>query len=102
MNPQPPVPFIDIYSRVPPGTHVPRVVNAIIEIPKGRRNKFEVDKNTGLIKLDRYLYSSSHYSGERGIHFALAALLWALDAVDESGVGRRLGSDRLLQQAVEQ
>ncbi len=45
---------------------MPRVVNAIIEIPKGRRNKFEVDKNTGLIKLDRYLYSSSHYPGDYG------------------------------------
>jgi len=33
-------------------------VNMIVEIPKGRRTKFEVDKATGLIKMDRYLYSS--------------------------------------------
>jgi inorganic pyrophosphatase len=54
------------YSHVPPGTHLPDVVHAIIEIPKGRRSKFEVDKRTGLIRLDRYLYSSSHYPGDYG------------------------------------
>lgn len=51
---------------VPPGTHVPEVVHAIIEIPQGRRSKFEVCKKTGLIKLDRYLFSSSHYPGDYG------------------------------------
>ena len=54
------------YANVPPGTNVPSVVHAIVEIPKGRRSKFEVDKRTGLIKLDRYLYSSSHYPGDYG------------------------------------
>lgn len=54
------------YSNVPPGTNIPSVVNAIVEIPKGRRSKFEIDKATGLIKLDRYLYSSSHYPGDYG------------------------------------
>ena len=49
-----------------PGTGIPRVANAIIEIPKGHRNKFEVDKETGLFRLDRYLYSSSHYPGDYG------------------------------------
>lgn len=57
---------IDRYQHVPPGTDLPTVVNAIVEIPKGRRSKFEVDKRTGLIKLDRYLYSSSHYPGDYG------------------------------------
>ena len=54
------------YSDIPPGTDVPRVVNVIVEIPKGRRSKFEVDKKTGLMRLDRYLYSSSHYPGDYG------------------------------------
>ncbi len=49
-----------------PGSKSPEFVNAIVEIPKGRRSKFEVDKETGLIKLDRYLYSSSHYPGDYG------------------------------------
>src|SRR3954452_11803619 len=54
------------YANVPPGTDIPRVVNVIVEIPKGRRSKFEVDKKTGLMRLDRYLYSSSHYPGDYG------------------------------------
>ena len=56
----------DTLGQVSAGTNVPSVVNAIVEIPKGRRSKFEVDKATGLIKLDRYLYSSSHYPGDYG------------------------------------
>ncbi|MEJ2720470.1 MAG: inorganic diphosphatase [bacterium] len=56
----------DYFSHVPPTTSKPRVVNAIIEIPKGHRCKFEIDKKTGLFKLDRYLYSSSHYPGDYG------------------------------------
>jgi inorganic pyrophosphatase len=51
---------------VPPGPNIPQVVNCIVEIPKGRRSKFEVDKKTGLIRLDRYLYSSLHYPGDYG------------------------------------
>jgi inorganic pyrophosphatase len=54
------------FMNVPPGTKLPGVVNAIVEIPKGRRSKFEVDKATGLMRLDRYLYSSSHYPGDYG------------------------------------
>ncbi len=54
------------FSRIPPGTKIPKVVNAIIEIPKGCRNKFELDKATGMIRLDRYLFSSSHYPGDYG------------------------------------
>jgi len=70
------------YSDVPPGTDIPRVVNVIVEIPKGRRSKFEVDKKTGLMRLDRYLYSSSHYPGDYGfIPQTLADDGDALDAV---------------------
>ena len=54
------------FSSVSPGTNIPHAVNTIIEIPKGRRSKFELDKKTGLIKLDRYLYSASHYPGDYG------------------------------------
>jgi inorganic pyrophosphatase len=54
------------FMSVPPGTDIPSTVNAIVEIPKGRRSKFEIDKNTGLIRLDRFLYSSSHYPGDYG------------------------------------
>src|SRR5581483_12247244 len=54
------------YMSIPPGTDLPRVVHTIVEIPKGRRSKFEIDKKTGLMRLDRYLFSSSHYPGDYG------------------------------------
>lgn len=60
------MPWIAKYADLSPGTDIPRVVNAIIEIPKGRRNKYELDKKSGLFKLDRHLYSSSHYPGDYG------------------------------------
>lgn len=42
------------------------VVEAIIEIPFRSRNKFEVDKKTGRLKLDRVLYSAMGYPTEYG------------------------------------
>lgn len=46
---------------VPPGDNAPRVVNAIIEIPQGSRCKYEIDKPSGLLKLDRVIFSSFYY-----------------------------------------
>ncbi len=43
------------------GEKAPEVVNAVIEIPQGSRAKYEVDKPTGLLRLDRVIYSSFHY-----------------------------------------
>ena len=54
------------YMMIPPGTGEHGVANMIVEIPKGRRTKFEVDKTYGLIKMDRFLYSSSMYPGDYG------------------------------------
>lgn len=42
------------------------VVESVIEIPMGTKNKFEINKNTGKIKLDRVLYSALTYPGEYG------------------------------------
>lgn len=39
---------------------------AIIEIPKGSKKKYELDKTTGLIKLDRILFTSTHYPSNYG------------------------------------
>jgi inorganic pyrophosphatase len=46
---------------VPYGENAPRVVNAVIEIPQGSRAKYEIDKESGLLKLDRIIYSSFYY-----------------------------------------
>lgn len=43
------------------GDDAPKEVNALIEIPQGSRAKYEMDKSTGLLKLDRVIYSSFHY-----------------------------------------
>ncbi len=43
------------------GSGAPAHVNALIEISQGSRGKYEIDKETGLLKLDRVIYSSFHY-----------------------------------------
>lgn len=48
------------------GDNAPDVVNAIIEIPRNSRAKYELDKETGLLKLDRVLYSSTYYPANYG------------------------------------
>lgn len=39
---------------------------AVIEITKGGKNKYELDKETGLLKLDRVLYTATHYPANYG------------------------------------
>ena len=39
---------------------------AVIEIPKGSQCKYELDKHTGLLRLDRVLYTSTHYPANYG------------------------------------
>ncbi len=46
---------------VEPGAGKPRIVNAVIEIPQGSRAKYEIDKPSGLLKMDRVIHSSFHY-----------------------------------------
>ena len=43
------------------GKKSPQIVNALIEISQGSRAKYEIDKTTGLLILDRVIYSSFHY-----------------------------------------
>ena len=49
------------FKDLPIGSQFPRVINAVVEIPKGSRNKYEYDVDLGVFKLDRVLYSSMHY-----------------------------------------
>ena len=48
------------------GNDGPNIVQAIIEIPSGSRAKYELDKDSGLLRLDRVLYSSVHYPATLG------------------------------------
>lgn len=43
------------------GKQPPEFVNGLIEIPRGSKAKFEIDKESGLIKLDRVLFASMYY-----------------------------------------
>jgi inorganic pyrophosphatase len=49
-----------------PGEHVPKEFNAVIEIPLGSSVKYELDKASGLIKMDRVLYSAVYYPANYG------------------------------------
>jgi inorganic pyrophosphatase len=49
------------WHEVSVGNNPPEFVNAIIEIPRGSKAKYEVDKESGLIKLDRVIYASMYY-----------------------------------------
>src|SRR3989304_1515810 len=42
------------------------VIEVVIEIPRGSRNKYEIDEATGAVRLDRVLYSSVHYPTDYG------------------------------------
>lgn len=54
------------WHRVAVGEQAPNVVNGIIEIPKNTRAKYELDKESGLLKMDRVLFSSINYPQNYG------------------------------------
>lgn len=51
---------------IPTGPQPPSEVTAVIEIPTNERNKYELDKELGVFRLDRVLYSAVHYPGDYG------------------------------------
>ena len=54
------------WHEVSPGEKLPELVNAIVEIPKNHRAKYELDKESGMLKLDRVLYASINYPANYG------------------------------------
>jgi inorganic pyrophosphatase len=58
--------MIHPWHDVTPGEAIPREFSAIIEIPAGSSVKYELDKQSGLIKLDRVLYSAVYYPANYG------------------------------------
>src|SRR5271170_5307812 len=63
-----PEPFILMHAwhDVTPGENLPREFTAVVEIPMGSSVKYELDKETGLLKLDRILYSAVYYPANYG------------------------------------
>ncbi|HEY5502686.1 MAG TPA: inorganic diphosphatase [Candidatus Anoxymicrobiaceae bacterium] len=62
------------------GDDFPEVVEVLVEVPKGSRNKYEWDPESERIKLDRVLYSSVHYPADYG--FIIDTLAEDGDEVD--------------------
>jgi len=54
------------WHSVTAGRNVPEYVTGVIEIPKGSRAKYELDKDSGLLRMDRVLYSSVYYPANYG------------------------------------
>jgi len=54
------------WHKVSVGKNAPEVVNGIIEIPMNTRAKYELDKETGMLMMDRVLYSSMYYPANYG------------------------------------
>jgi len=58
--------MIHAWHDISPGEHIPIEFNTVIEIPFGSSVKYELDKQSGLIKLDRVLYSAVYYPANYG------------------------------------
>jgi inorganic pyrophosphatase len=71
---------MNLWHDISVGKNVPEEINAIIEIPRGSHNKYEIDKETGLIALDRANYSNAPYPFDYG--FAPQTLWEDGDALD--------------------
>ena len=56
----------NIWHDISPKRISPSDFVACIEIPKGGKNKYEMDKETGMLYLDRVLYTSTHYPANYG------------------------------------
>jgi inorganic pyrophosphatase len=57
---------LHLWHNLAAGPTPPDVIYAVVEVPKGSRNKYEYSKTSGVIKLDRVLYSPLHYPGDYG------------------------------------
>jgi inorganic pyrophosphatase len=58
--------MIHPWHDVTPGDKLPQEFDCVIEIPFGSSVKYELDKASGLIKLDRVLYSAVYYPANYG------------------------------------
>ena len=57
---------MNIWHNIDPKNITPQKFTAVIEISKGSNCKYELDKYTGLLRLDRVLYTSTHYPANYG------------------------------------
>lgn len=58
--------MIHPWKDVPTGEQMPHVVNTVVEIPQGGTLKYELDKATGMLRMDRVLHSAVHFPANYG------------------------------------
>ena len=71
---------MNIWHDIDPEEIKPDQFMAVIEIPAGSKKKYELDKRTGLLVLDRILYTSTHYPANYG--FIPRTYAYDMDPVD--------------------
>lgn len=73
---------MNLWHEISAGENVPETINVIIECPKGSKNKYEIDKKTGLICLDRAMKTAQDFPFDYGF---VPQTLWedgdALDVI---------------------
>ncbi|MEK7151861.1 MAG: inorganic diphosphatase [Patescibacteria group bacterium] len=73
---------MNLWHDISAGENAPETLNVIIEIPKGSKNKYEIDKETGLIALDRVAHTAQDFPYDYGF---VPQTLWddndALDVI---------------------
>lgn len=57
---------LNLLHDISPGKNIPEIITTIVEINNGSKNKYELDKETGLIKLDRAMHTSQDYPFDYG------------------------------------
>ena len=57
---------LNLLHDITPGDNLPNEITVIVEINKGSKNKYELDKKTGMIKLDRVMKTSQDYPFDYG------------------------------------
>lgn len=57
---------LNLLHDITPGDNIPNEITVVVEINKGSKNKYELDKETGLIKLDRVMHTGQDYPFDYG------------------------------------
>lgn len=57
---------MNLWHEISPGKNAPEIINVIVEINKGSKNKYEIDKETGLIALDRVAHTAQDFPFDYG------------------------------------
>ena len=67
---------MNIWHDIDPAEITPEDFTAVVEIPRGSSCKYELDKKTGLVRLDRVLYTATHYPANHGFLPPMTATRW--------------------------